>query len=83
MHHIIPIITDQTGKKRRGKGFSLNELKEAGLNTSDTKKLGVHLDRKRKTAHEQNIKTLKVHATKAKSEAKAKPATESTKKAKN
>ena len=31
MHHIKPMITAQSGKRRQGKGFSPNEIKEAGL----------------------------------------------------
>lgn len=77
MHHIIPIITAQSGKEREGKGFSPDELKEAGLTAADARKLGIRIDRKRKTAHEENINTLKAHA------AKAKPAAESKKKPKN
>jgi large subunit ribosomal protein L13e len=83
MHHIIPIITAQSGKEREGKGFSPDELKEAGLNAADARKLGIRVDRKRKSKHEENINTLKAHAAKAKTQAKPKPAAESTKKPKN
>lgn len=80
MHHITPIIFNQAGKKRRGRGFSPNELKEAGLSAADAKKLGVRIDRKRKTAHEENIKTLKTHAEKTKTDAKPNAAAVVTKK---
>jgi ribosomal protein L13E len=72
MHHITAVITKQNGKQSLGKGFSLNELKEAGLNKQDAKKIGIPLDIKRKSLHEENVATLKAHAEKAKAEAAAK-----------
>lgn len=70
MHHITPLVFNQAGKQRRGRGFSPNELKEAGLNSTDAKKLGIRVDYKRKTAHEENIKALKAYAEKAKTDVK-------------
>jgi len=63
----------QNGKQRMGKGFSPDEIKQAGINATDARKLGIPIDRKRKTAHQENINTLKAHAEKAKAEAKPKP----------
>ena len=40
MHHIKPIITKQNGKQRQGKGFSPDELKEAGVNKQEAQKTG-------------------------------------------
>jgi ribosomal protein L13E len=65
MHHIKAMITAQSGKERPGKGFSPDELKEAGLTTGDARKLKVPVDRKRKTSHEENITALKSHYEKA------------------
>jgi ribosomal protein L13E len=61
MHHIKPIITAQKGKRRLGKGFSPDEIKEAGLNAGDARRLCIPIDRKRKTSHEENIEALKAH----------------------
>ncbi len=72
MHHIKPVITKQDGKQRAGRGFSPDEIKEAGLNAADAKKMGFRIDRKRKTSHEENVNTLKAHAEKTKAEAKPK-----------
>ncbi len=72
MHHIKAMITKQNGKRRQGKGFSLTELKKAGLTKQDARKIGIPLDVKRKSEHEENITTLKAHAEKAKTEAKPK-----------
>ena len=44
MHHMKAVITKQNGKKSLGRGFSLTELKEAGLNKQDAKKIGIPLD---------------------------------------
>ena len=74
MHHLQVVITKQNGKKSLGKGFSPTELKNAGLTKQDAKKMGIRLDIKRKSAHDENTATLKAHAEKAKAEAAAKPA---------
>ncbi|MCW4009933.1 MAG: ribosomal protein L13e [Candidatus Bathyarchaeota archaeon] len=61
MHHIKPIITAQTGKKRPGRGFSPDEIKEAGLDAGSARKLSIPIDRKRKSSHEANVECLKAH----------------------
>ena len=84
MHHIKPIITKQNGKRRPGKGFSPDEIKEAGLDAGSARKLGVPVDRKRRTSHEENIETLKAHMEKAPAKTTPKVAVaESKKKPKN
>jgi large subunit ribosomal protein L13e len=65
MHHIKPIITKQNGKQRPGKGFSPDEIKEAGLDAGSARKLCLPVDRKRRTSHENNIEALKAHMEKA------------------
>ncbi len=65
MHHIKAAVTAQTGKHRQGKGFSPDEVKEAGLSALDARHLAIPIDRKRKTSHEENIETLKAHMEKA------------------
>ena len=71
MHHIKPAITAQSGKARQGKGFSPDELKEAGLNAGDARNLKIPVDRKRRSSHEENIEALKSYYEKAQA---AKPA---------
>jgi len=78
MHHIKPIITMGNGKKRAGKGFSPGEIKQAGLNRAEARKLCVPVDFKRKTSHEENINTLKSHKEKAPVAAKPKAPAEKT-----
>lgn len=62
MHRLKPTVTSQTGKARLGKGFSPDELKEAGLTTQEARRIGMPVDWKRKTSHEENIEALKAHA---------------------
>jgi large subunit ribosomal protein L13e len=76
MHHIKPTITKQNGRQSVGKGFSPNELKEAGVNKQQAKQIGLPLDIKRKSTHKENVDCIKAHAEKAKAEAEAKPKTE-------
>lgn len=73
MHHMKAVITKQNGKQSLGRGFSPNELEQAGLNMQDAKKIGIPMDIKRKSVHEENVACIKVHAEKAKAEAAAKP----------
>ncbi len=65
MSQLKPVIVSQTGKERMGKGFSPDELKEAGLTSVDAAKLGISVDRKRRTSREENIETLKAQVEKA------------------
>jgi ribosomal protein L13E len=77
MHHIKAVITKQNGKQSTGRGFSPSELEKAGVNKQQAKQMGIPVDVKRKSAHDENIATLKAHAEKAKAEAKPKtPKTE-------
>jgi ribosomal protein L13E len=83
MHHIKPKIHRTYGKERNGRGFSLEELKKAGLNKAEAKKLEIPIDKRRKTAHEQNVQKIKSYAKKKKAEIKPKPQPKTKKKAKN
>jgi large subunit ribosomal protein L13e len=73
MHRIKPKIHRTDGKERNGRGFSLEELKKAGLNKAEAKKLEIPVDKRRKTAHEQNVQKIKSYAKKKKAEIKPKP----------
>ena len=44
---------------RRGRGFSLGELKECGLAVFEARKKGLRFDELRRTKHDENIKALK------------------------
>ena len=62
MHHIKPTITKQNGKQKPGKGFSPNEIKQAGISKQKAKQMGLPVDERRKSTHEDNVKSLKAHA---------------------
>lgn len=48
-----------TAKPRDGKGFSLGELKEAGISKEQAKALGIYIDERRRSVHKENIEMLK------------------------
>lgn len=54
-----PIVKNSKGKKREGKGFSIEELNAVNLSIEKAKKLKISIDKRRKTAHEENINNLK------------------------
>lgn len=53
------IAVKKSGKTRRGRGFSREELREVELSFSQALKLRLPVDTRRKTKSEQNVKTLK------------------------
>ena len=76
MRQIKVLITKHNKKQSLGKGFSPTELEKAGVNKQQAKQIGLPVDVKRKTAHDQNIATIKERAEKAKAkkvQAAAKP----------
>jgi len=72
MHHVKPEVVKPDGK-RSGRGFSLEELKKAGLNLAEAKRLKLPVDKRRKTAHDQNVETITAYVNKKKAEAKPEP----------
>jgi ribosomal protein L13E len=83
MHHIKPKILKQDGKQRSGRGFSPEELKKAGLNKAEARKIGLPVDLRRETAHDENVEAIKAYAEKQKAEAKPKPKPQPKKKPKS
>ncbi len=73
MNHIKVVITKHNKKQSLGKGFSTTELEKAGVNKQQAKQIGLPVDVKRKTAHDENVAAIKQHAEKAKAAAKPKP----------
>ena len=73
MHHVKAIIIKQNGKQSIGKGFSQTEIEKAGLNKQQAKQMGIRLDAKRKSLHEENVTALKEHTEKAKIANQTKP----------
>lgn len=44
---------------RRGRGFSPAELREAGLSLEEARRLGIPVDKRRRSRHEHNVRILK------------------------
>jgi large subunit ribosomal protein L13e len=53
-----PVVKKADGN-RKGRGFSLKELQEAGITLTQAKKLGIAVDRRRKSLHKENVEELK------------------------
>ena len=57
---IVPVVKSPgTRKLKKGKGFSIEELKQAGVTIELAKKLGIRIDRRRRSVKEENVKILK------------------------
>ena len=59
---LTPILRKDAGTKprlRRGRGFSKGELEAVGLDFKKALKMGIPIDKRRKTVHEWNIEILK------------------------
>ncbi len=53
------IHAPQSGDSRRGRGFSFQELKDAGLSLADARWMAIPIDNRRKTHHPENVEMLK------------------------
>ena len=51
---------------REGRGFSVAEVQAAGLNPGEAEILGIPVDLRRKSTHEENVEILKEYVTSAK-----------------
>lgn len=58
VRYISPIV-ESGDRVREGKGFSLGELGAVELSAGNAKKMGIPVDPKRKSSHEENVEILK------------------------
>lgn len=72
MMTVKPKVFKKGGKQRYGKGFSGEELKTVGLSFKEALKLGIPIDSKRRTSHEENVDAIKSFLKNTKAKAKRK-----------
>jgi large subunit ribosomal protein L13e len=53
------VVFKRDGKPREGRGFSREELKKVSLDSGKALRLGIPIDLKRRTLHEENVEKLK------------------------
>jgi len=56
---ITAVVFKKDGKPKDGRGFSKDELREAAFGFKRALRLGIPVDSKRRTMHEENVKALK------------------------
>ncbi|MGD2200085.1 MAG: ribosomal protein L13e [Candidatus Bathyarchaeota archaeon] len=59
MVRMISPVVRSGDKERPGKGFSMDELQEAGLNAGEARHLGIPVDPRRSTSYPENVEGLK------------------------
>lgn len=64
---ISPVVKRGT-RVKTGKGFSIGELSDAGLNVGEARHLGVPVDLRRSTSHPENVESLRAWVEEAKNE---------------
>lgn len=62
MHHIKPTVENSNGTQKLGRGFSPGEIKQAGITKQKAWQLGLPVDERRRSVHEENVKNIKAHA---------------------
>jgi large subunit ribosomal protein L13e len=68
MVRMISPIVKRGAKVRTGKGFSIDEVKEAGVNVGEARHLGVPVDQRRSTNYPENVEALKEWIVEARKE---------------
>lgn len=53
------VISPLTRRKRLGRGFSLKEILSSGLTIEEAMRIGILIDKRRKSVHKENIEILK------------------------
>ncbi|MDH5448482.1 MAG: ribosomal protein L13e [Candidatus Bathyarchaeota archaeon] len=66
------IVRKKSGEKRKGRGFSREELKKAGISLKQALHVGLPVDVRRRTVHGENVKLIKRQLKKSNPKAKKK-----------
>lgn len=56
--HSYPTVLGKGKTPRKGRGFSLGELNEAGVSLEEARRLGIYVDKRRSTVHPENVEVL-------------------------
>ena len=59
----VPKFVHGVHKLREARGFSLGELKQAGVLKSQARLMGIRVDSRRSTVHSQNVTALRAFLT--------------------
>lgn len=51
-------VKKKGGEKRRGRGFSRGELRQAGITIGQALRVGLSVDVRRRTVHDENVKLV-------------------------
>ncbi len=55
-----PVVrSPSTGRFRKGRGFSRDELAQAGLSVTDARRIGLMVDLRRMTSYAENVESIK------------------------
>ena len=68
MVRMISPIVRRGARVKTGKGFSIGELTEVGLNVGEARHLGVPVDQRRSTSYSENVESLKEWVKEAREE---------------
>lgn len=55
------VKSPEDAKPRRGRGFTIGELKEAGLTVKEARDMGLIVDVRRRSLHSENVEILKAY----------------------
>ncbi|KXH75625.1 MAG: hypothetical protein AM326_08850 [Candidatus Thorarchaeota archaeon SMTZ-45] len=53
------VKSPRDARSKRGRGFSIEETVQAGLTITETRRMGLIVDKRRKTVHPENVEALK------------------------
>ncbi|MEM2141912.1 MAG: ribosomal protein L13e [Candidatus Thorarchaeota archaeon] len=53
------VLSPESKKPRRGRGFSIGEIRAAGIHPREAPMMGLIVDRRRRTTHSMNVDILK------------------------